>query len=87
MRVYVAAFSIPNADITDHALAVLPATNIPDVFDLMMVVGGISGAVFLFLLAARVVPIMSIWEMSQGIKLRTVRRFLRIDMIVMGRSE
>ena len=87
MRVYVAAFSIPNADITDHTLAVLPATNIPDVFDLMMVVGGISGAVFLFLLAARVVPIMSIWEMSQGIKLRTVRRFLRIDMIVMGRSE
>jgi len=87
MRVYVAAFSIPNADITEHALEVLPATNLPDVLDLMMVVGGISGAVFLFLLAARVVPIMSIWEMSQGIKLRTVRRFLRIDMIVMGRPE
>lgn len=87
MRVYVAAFSIPNADINNHVLEVLPATNYPDAFDLMMVVGGISGAVFLFLLAARVVPIMSIWEMNQGIKLRTVRRFLRIDMVVLGRSE
>ncbi len=87
MRVYVAAFSIPNDDITSHAIEVLPATNYPDAFDLMMVVGGISGAMFLFLLAARVVPIMSIWEMSQGIRLRTVRRFLRIDTIVMGRPE
>jgi molybdopterin-containing oxidoreductase family membrane subunit len=87
MRVYVAAFSIPNDDITSHGLETLPATNYPDAIDLMMVVGGISGAMFLFLLAARMVPIMSIWEMSQGIRLRTVRRFLRIDMIVLGKSE
>ena len=87
MRVYVAAFSIPDADINNIGLEVLPATNYPDVFDLMMVAGGISGAVFLFLLAARVIPIMSIWEMSQGIRLRTVRRFLRIDMVVLGKSE
>jgi hypothetical protein len=53
----------------------------------MMVVGGISGAVFLWLLISKVVPVLSLWEVKEGITLRTVRRYLRRDIIVHGKPE
>lgn len=87
MRLYVPSYSIPMDQITSHALDVVPATRYPDVFDLMMVVGGIAGAVFLVLLAARVAPIISLWEMAEGIRLRVVRPFLRTQVTVLGKPE
>ena len=87
VRLYVASYSIPVDEITAHALEVVPATHYPDLFDLMMVVGGISGVVFLFLLAARVIPIISLWEVSEGIRLRAVRPFLRTEVTVLGKPE
>ncbi len=87
MRLYVASYSIPVEEITAHTLEVVPATHYPDILDLMMVVGGISGSLFLFLLAARVVPIISLWEMADGIRLRVVRPFLRTEVTVLGKPD
>ena len=87
VRVYVASYSVPVDDIRAHTLEVIPATHYPDIFDVMMMVGGISGGVFLFMLAARVIPILSLWEMTDGIRLRAVRPFLRREVTVMAKPE
>ena len=85
-RLYVPAWSVTDS-LDEHALTSVPSTNYPDIPDLMMVVGGISGAVFLWLLISKVVPVFSLWEMKEGITLRTVRRYLRRDIIVHGKPE
>jgi hypothetical protein len=87
VRVYVSSYSIPVDQIRDHILEVVPATHYPDVFDVMMMVGGISGGVLLVLLTARVIPMISMWEMTQGIRLRAVRPFLRREIIVLAKPE
>lgn len=87
LRVYVASYTIPNEEITAHTLAFVPSTNFPDVLDILIVVGGISGAVCVFLLVARNLPILSVWEMAEGLRLRAVRPFLRTYVSVLGKSE
>ena len=88
IRIYVAAYSVDAvSDIADHALHVVPATHYPDVFDLMIVIGGISGGIFLVMLAARMAPVFSLWEMTEGIRLRVVKPFLRTEMVVIGKPE
>ena len=86
IRLYVAAYSVTDP-LTAHTLEHVPATSWPDIPDLFMIVGGVSGAVFLYLVVSKVVPIFSLWEMNEGITLRTVRRFLRRDMVVHGKPE
>ena len=65
----------------------MPPPNYPDGIDLMMMVGSISGAVFIVLVAARVIPIFSLWEMTEGIRLRAVRPFLKTKMVVLGKPD
>ena len=85
-RLYVASWSVTDP-LTAHALDGVPPTHYPDIPDLLLIVGGISGAVFLWLLASKVLPIFSLWEMNEGFTLRTVRRYLRRDMLVQGKPE
>ena len=87
IRLYVASYSVPNVEITAHILEKVPSTNYPDIIDLMMIVGSISGAAFIVLIAARVIPIFSLWEMTEGIQLRTVRPFLKTKMVVLGKPD
>lgn len=86
-RLYVAAYSVPNDEIKAHLLEHVPPANYPDILDFMMVVGGISGAVFIVLAVARVIPIFSLWEMTEGIRLRAVRPFLRTKLVVLGKPD
>jgi hypothetical protein len=88
IRIYVAVYSVDAvSDIADHALEVVPATHYPDVFDLMIVIGGISGGIFLVMLATRIAPVFSLWEMTEGIRLRVVKPFLRTEVVVIGKPE
>lgn len=89
IRLYAGSWSVPNNLIKDHALARsdVPLVNYPDVFDVMIVVGGIAGALFIVLWMARRVPIVSLWEVSEGIRLRVVRPFLRTRLTVLGKPE
>ena len=87
LRVYVGTYSVPNDQINDHGLGAVPVAHYPDLVDILIVVGGISGAVFLFLWTLKRVPILSIWEMAEGIRLRVVRRFLRTEVLVLGKPD
>ena len=84
VRMYVSAFSVE--DVTGHALEVVPAGQMPQAVDVLIIVGAISGAVLLFLLAIKIVPVISIWEVSEGLHLTRVRTFLGRTVRVIAKS-
>ena len=95
IRIYVASFSI--ADARSDALGQLhpeilrledvQGALVPSGPDVLMVIGAIAGAVFLYLLAIKVIPPVSIWEIKEGMLYRRRRRFLKTEIMVMGKPE
>ena len=85
VRFYVPAYSIE--DNTLDALEAAPPVNIPGVADILVIVGALAGAVLVFMLATRVFPIISIWEMKEGMLLQRVRRFMKIQIKVLAKPE
>ncbi|MBI2320683.1 MAG: hypothetical protein HYU88_00925 [Chloroflexi bacterium] len=83
IRLYVSAFSIE--DPFHHELTQVPPTHLPDGADVLLVVGGVAGAILVYLLATRIVPVLSHWEMQEGILLRAVRPLLRMPALVIGK--
>lgn len=84
IRWYVAAFSID--DPSQHVLRPLPPGQFPGTADALIVIGGIAGCVFLFMLVSKVIPVVSIWEVGEGLHLTKVRRFLGRHLRVIAKS-
>jgi hypothetical protein len=84
IRLMVSAAAVPNHSL--HVLDPLPAAQWPGAADLLIVVGGISGCVFLFMLVSKIIPPVSIWEVSEGLRLVKVRRFLGRYVRVIAKS-
>ncbi len=83
VRAYVGAFSI--TDVTAQELQGVPPIQFPDVLDLLMVLGSVAGATLLYLLTAKLVPPLSIWEIKEDLLLRLRRPFLRGEYTVLGK--
>ena len=73
VRLYVSAFSV--ADPRQRVLDPIPPGQWPDAPDVLIIVGGIAGCVLLFMLVSKLVPPVSIWEVSEGLYLVKIRRF------------
>ena len=80
-----AGFSIE--DHTLHILKDLPDFTAPGPIDFMVIVGGISGAVLTYMLGTRLFPIISIWEIKEGLMLQRVRKFMKRDIRVLAKPE
>ncbi len=85
IRYYVAGFSVE--DSTLHSLEVIPVFNAPGIADLFVVVGGISGAILTYMLGTRIFPIISIWEIKEGLLLQRVRKYMKINIRVLAKPE
>ena len=95
IRIYVASFSI--ADARSDALGELHPEILrmedvqgavaPGGPDVLMVIGTIAGAIFLYLLAIKVIPPVSMWEIKEGMLYRRTRKFLKTQIMVMGKPE
>jgi molybdopterin-containing oxidoreductase family membrane subunit len=95
MRIYVAAHSVgmegQDGSVSLHlppeefaqALSMLT----PDLADVLMVVGALVGAVFLFLIATRFVPIVSIWENRDTLKLQRLQHLGVTELKVIAKPE
>ena len=84
VRIYVSAFSI--SDPSAHVLDPVPPAQWPGAPDVLIMLGAISGCVLLFLLVSKIVPLISIWEVAEGLRLTTVRRYLARYTRVVAKS-
>ena len=91
IRIYVASYSVDYINspvsIFDHSLHLVPGFQSPDIFDVLIVIGGLSGGIFMLSLAAKLFPIFSLWEISEGIKIRAVKPYLRTKLLILGKPE
>ncbi len=85
IRIYVPAFSIE--DPSGHALHGLPAAQVPVMSDVLIAVGSIAGSVLVFMLAARILPITSIWEIKEGKMLQRIKPLLKTHVRIVGKPE
>ena len=59
----------------------------PDLADVLMVVGALAGAVLLFLIATRFLPIVSIWENRDTLKLQRLQSLGKMELKVIAKPE
>jgi len=85
IRLFSAAFS--PKDITEDRLHALPPVFSPGVLDWLIVIGAVAACVALVMLAMRVIPVPSIWEMTEGTRLRAKRRYHNVEVIVIGKPD
>lgn len=83
VREYVSAFTIE--DPAAHEIEHVPPVHLPDVLDLLMIVGVLAGAALLYMAAAKAVPPLAMWEVKEGLLLRVRRRFLKGEFVVLGK--
>ena len=94
IRLYVAAWSVPgigDPDVDKHAMSldevtVMPA-HMPDVADIFIIVGAISGSILIYLLATRVIPAVNIWEQREILLYRVHKPFHRIEVQILGKRD
>lgn len=84
IRMFVSAFSVK--DVSGHQLHALEPFQWPGAPDILIAVGSISAAILMFMLVSKVVPIISIWEVGEGIPLTKVKRFLSRSVRVIAKS-
>ena len=85
IRIYVSSYSVENVYV--HALEGVPDGVTPESTDIMMLFGVISGAILLFTLALKFFPIISIWEVREGMLLQEIRPLKRLPLKVLAKPE
>lgn len=90
LRLYVAAWSYPGVgdyrvDKHEIPLDSIPAANMPGVPDVLIVLGVIGGAVLFYLLAARLIPPVSIWEQKELMLYKLHKAYHRTEVLVLGK--
>ena len=84
VRIYGGSFLV---DPIGHELEHIPPTHFPELADILVALGAIGGVVFLFLLAMRIFPPVSLWEVKEGQLLTRHRSLHRAEVIVIGKPE
>jgi len=90
IRLYVAAYSLPGIGdplIDKHELAGIPKAHLPDAADIMVIAGAISGSILVYMLASKVIPVVSIWEQRELLLYKLHKRFHRTEVLVLGKRD
>ena len=97
VRLYVPAFNIPQENMGAHTIAefeaeagqiatqLLPVT--PDVWDVFIVLGGLSAIAIIFLLGTKLLPVISMWETKEGLLYILYRPFMKGRYLVLGKPD
>ncbi|MBM3932931.1 MAG: hypothetical protein FJ319_01290 [SAR202 cluster bacterium] len=90
IRVYVASYSVPGIGdpaVVKHELHAIPDAILPALSDILIWVGGIGGAAFIFLLVSRVIPVINIWEQKELVLYQIHKKFHRTEVQVLGKPD
>ncbi len=77
IRYFVSAWSVPQDQIHQKWLKVIPETYFPNVYDILIIIGGISLAAMLIMLVTRVIPVLSVWQVQEFNLLAKPIRYVR----------
>jgi molybdopterin-containing oxidoreductase family membrane subunit len=77
VRFFVPAWSVPQDRIHEKWLTEIPETYFPNVFDVLIVIGGISLAAVIVMLMTRVIPVLSVWQVQEFNLLAKPIRYIR----------
>ena len=88
IRIFVgSANAAPGAEIYHSILEHVPSPVYPDIWDVFMVLGGIGAAIFVFLAATKVLPLLSLWEVKEGALYQKWGKFMRGEYLILGKPE
>lgn len=77
IRIFVPAWSVPGDQIHQKWLAETPAAYWPNLFDILIIVGGISAVALIVMLMTRVIPVLSVWQVQEFNLLAKPIRYVR----------
>jgi hypothetical protein len=55
--------------------------------DIFIIAGAIGGAIFIYLLAGKVLPAINVWEQKEMLLYRVHKPFHRIEVLVLGKRD
>ncbi len=87
VRLYVAAWSVPEDRIHERFLTEYPGPVYPDVFDILIMVGAVAASVLLVVLATRVLPILSVWDVQQFNLLYRPVDYMKTKVSLIGKPD
>ena len=82
-----AANATEGSGIYDSILEHVPPPVYPDIWDVFMVLGGIGAAIFIYLAATKLLPLLSLWEVKEGALYQKWGRFIRGEYLILGKPE
>ncbi|MDP3063574.1 MAG: NrfD/PsrC family molybdoenzyme membrane anchor subunit [Chloroflexota bacterium] len=85
LRFYVASFSTET--LTGIELEHVPQGHPPGAPDILIIVGALAGVALLFLLATRLVPVLSMWEVNEGVRLRVKGTFMGREVAILAKPD
>jgi len=88
IRIFVgSANAAPGSHIYDYLFEHVPSPVFPDVWDVFMVIGGLAAAAFVYMLATRLLPVLSLWEVKEGALYQKWGRLHRGEYLILGKPE
>jgi len=84
-RIFVGAFNA--GDVYNIGLEHVPSFVSPDLADIFIVLGGLGGAAFIYLLGSRLIPFMCAWEIKEGAMYQFMGTFMRGRYLVLAKPE
>ena len=85
LRTFVAAFNIEN-HYEFFLTSVGPATW-PDLWDICIVVGGLGIVALVYLVSAKLIPLMSVWEVKEGTLYQKMDKLMHGEYLVLAKPE
>ena len=85
IRIFVGSFNAGH--LYGEFLDTVPPPVYPGLSDILMVIGGIGGAAFVYLLATRLIPVISLWELKEGLLYQRMGTFIRGRYLILAKPE
>jgi len=85
LRTFVGAFNA--GDIYALGMDHVPAPAYPDVWDIFMFIGILGAAAFTYMVACKLLPMISVWETKEGAKYQSMQTFIRGEYLVLAKPE
>lgn len=85
LRTFNAAFN--TGEHFEFALTRVPAAVWPNFADVFIILGGLGLVALVYMLAAKVVPLMSIWEVKEGAKYQKMDTMIKGEYLVLAKPE